>query len=281
MPYHMRWVFVFAGLFSICGAIGAALGDEPTITVRGEASVKLVPDQVLLQVGIESREKTVGEAVEVNNRKIQKVMEFLKTSGVSQRDIERRHLSLEPIARSQQQVFGKFKQQVQLPPPQNNAPNASPFGNEGDDHDENNALSPTPPIGYLARRQIRITINKLEKFEAIYQGLFEMEGIRIDGVRYQSSESDDLQEKVRLAAVSDARLKAQAMAGELGATVASVQTMQEVGHVSDDIFPRAPRSSTYDDPFGGPRATTEEYQISTSVTVVFLLGETTMKKPTK
>src|SRR5688500_1910458 len=69
----------------------------PTISVSGQAELRVVPDRVTLQFGIESRGKQLTEAVKENDGKVAKVIEFLKSLDITERSIRTELISITPI----------------------------------------------------------------------------------------------------------------------------------------------------------------------------------------
>lgn len=88
-------------------------------------------------------------------------------------------------------------------------------------------MAKAKPIGYAARRSLSITIKDLKSFEDIYRGLIGKGVNDVGGIQFRTTELRKHRDAARLQAVKAAREKATAMAGELGATLSSVQTVTE------------------------------------------------------
>ncbi len=237
--------------FAICFP-GAAIGtcDEPTITVGGEAEVLVVPDQVAITIGIESRAKTVTAAAEDNDAKIRDILDFIKAAGIADKDTRTDYISIDPLMENANGNLSKQSKQQSI------------------------ALQ---PAGFVATRMITITLADLEKFEAFYKGLVERGINRVRGIEFRSSEMKKHRDAARLDAVRNAREKAKAMAGELGATLASVKTIRETR--SGTTYGSYGGYSPADDPFGAPPSVAPalavgQIPITASVEIVFILGET-------
>ncbi|MFK7768341.1 MAG: SIMPL domain-containing protein [Mariniblastus sp.] len=190
----------------------------PTITVTGKAEVRVAPDEAVLTFTIESRETELDAAVKDNDEKIKSVTEFLKGSKVEPKNIRTRVISIRPIFEDN----AKYGYQSKLPfqTAQTNVPLAKPV-------DPAKKKSPLKPIGYTASRQLSVTITNLDSFEDVYRGLIERGVNNVGGIEFRTSELRKYRDEARLKAVRAAREKATAMAGELGATLAAVQTITE------------------------------------------------------
>ena len=253
--------------------------DEDTrskISVSGTAKVQVKPDQVVFTFSIDSREKKLADAVNDNDAKVKSVVEFLKASEVEAKNIRTQVISIRPIF---DQVEPKWKgqtlapvQQMSLPVPNlspSNAPNAPAAAPAADDKEDK-----IKPLGYTARRQLAITIDKLDSFVKIYRGLIERGVNDVSGISFRTTELRKHRDAARLKAVQAAREKAEAMSGQLGAKLASVFSINERNNtgwrspVQNSIFAYEGESGPGDSVASGL------IEISATVDVVFILGDT-------
>ena len=68
----------------------------PAISVTGEATVSVAPDQAQIDGGVTSDAKTAREASEANNAAMGKVLLALKGAGIDEKDYQTSRLSLQP-----------------------------------------------------------------------------------------------------------------------------------------------------------------------------------------
>lgn len=240
----------------------AVLADQPlpTITVTGTAEVRVVPDRCVLTFSIDSRARELDVAVADNDVKIKAVVEFLKSKNISPRDIRANILNIRPIYKQNVPVKAQVMQQAIRP----NAP-----ANAQDELEDNQIK----PIGFMAQRGLTVTIRDLDVFEEVYRGLVERGVNVVNGVSFQTSELRKHRDEARLQAVRAAKEKAQAMAQELGATLAAVQTITEQGNGG---FMRHAMSNAMI--IAGEEAVgSGEIEISETVHVVFVLGRVEME----
>jgi uncharacterized protein YggE len=78
------------------GATGPA-DQSRTIVATGTARVRGTPDVLTVQLGVTSRGKTVGEALDRNNAAARKVIEVLLDGGVDKKDLQTTNFSIGPI----------------------------------------------------------------------------------------------------------------------------------------------------------------------------------------
>ena len=68
----------------------------PAISVTGEGTVSVPPDQAQIDGGVTSEARTAREASEANNAAMGKVLLALKGAGIEEKDYQTSRLSLQP-----------------------------------------------------------------------------------------------------------------------------------------------------------------------------------------
>ena len=68
----------------------------PAISVTGEATVSVAPDQAQIDAGVTSEAKTAREASEANNAAMGKLLLALKGASIDEKDYQTSRLSLQP-----------------------------------------------------------------------------------------------------------------------------------------------------------------------------------------
>ena len=200
---------------------------HPTISVTGNAEVRVVPDEAVLTFSIESHDADLNAVAKDNDDRIKAVTAFLKESKIDAKDIRTEVITIRPIFERAKNVW---KGQVPTPvfPQFNNAgllpAVPQPLAKPPQPRDK---MAKAKPIGYAARRSLSITIKDLKSFEDIYRGLIGKGVNDVGGIQFRTTELRKHRDAARLQAVKAAREKATAMAGELGATLSSVQTVTE------------------------------------------------------
>src|SRR5262245_27332014 len=69
---------------------------QPAISVTGSAEVKVVPDQIFLRVGVETRSEALDDARRENDDRIAKAMAFLKAREIPAKDIQMDYVNVDP-----------------------------------------------------------------------------------------------------------------------------------------------------------------------------------------
>ncbi|HAS87044.1 MAG TPA: hypothetical protein DCS31_09675 [Candidatus Competibacteraceae bacterium] len=181
-----RWSVLIAGaLLLICRAgLSQSVNIQtlqPTITVGGEAVVNAKPDKIVIRLGIETWDTNIANAKEKNNEILKKTIGVTKESGVSDKDVQTDHLSIEPRWRDQ-------------------------YRNEGF-------------IGYFVRNSIVVTVTDIAKVEGLVTKALQAGVNYLHGVDYETTELKKYREQARELALKAAAEKAEKMAAVLGQSI--------------------------------------------------------------
>jgi uncharacterized protein YggE len=150
----------------------------PQISVSGSAEVKVVPDEIRLSVGVETRDQNLDVARRQNDERIASALAFLKDAGVKDKDVQTDFISVMP------------------------------------DYDYNS--SHVKPVAYIVRKSIEIRVTAITNFEGIVTGLLTNGVNYIQGIDFRTSQLRKHRDQARELAIKAAREKADAMALALG-----------------------------------------------------------------
>jgi uncharacterized protein len=167
-----------------CWAQQSQLFDErPKIMVSGEAVVNVIPDKIVVTLGIETRDAQIMVAKQKNNSILKKAMAVIKESGIPEKEIQTDHLSIEP----------RYK-------------------NEYREEDF---------IGYVVRNTLVVTLVETDKVEELITKVLQAGVNYIHGIDFQTTEFKKYREQARELALKAAKEKADKMAAVLGQSVGS------------------------------------------------------------
>jgi uncharacterized protein YggE len=147
--------------------------DFRQITVSGEAVVNVVPDRIIVTMGIETWDRDMENARESNNDILRDAIDAMRREGVEEKDIQTDHLSIEPRYRD-----GYRKENF---------------------------------IGYFVRNTVAVTLRKVERVEDVVARVLDAGVNYIHGIEFQSSEFKQHREKARELALLAAKEKAEKM----------------------------------------------------------------------
>jgi len=150
------------------------------ISVVGTAEIDVAPDEVIVNLAVETRDKVLGTAKSENDRRVKKVLGLARGVGVEEKDIETSSLQMQP------------------------------------DYSEEKIPR---LLGYQVSQAIAIALKDLTKYETLMTELLEAGVNRVDGVRFVVGEDRKYRDEARAKAIVAAKEKAVAMAGQLGQTI--------------------------------------------------------------
>ena len=162
----------------------------PAISVSGEATVSVAPDQAQIDGGVTSDGKTAREASEANNAAMGKVLLALKGAGIEEKDTQTSRLSLQP----------------QYAP---------------------NRTGTSPITGYRASNRVTVRIRDVTKVANVIDVLVGAGANDIGGINFTVSQPSKHLDEAREKAVADARRKAEIFAKAAGVTLGEPISISE------------------------------------------------------
>ncbi len=185
-------LFLFTAL-----SIPTAKADERNdhrslISVSGEAEIKVVPDEVIMTLGVETLNKDLAQAKEESDQKIKKIIEAAQKLKIEAKNIQMDFISIQP-----EYETGSFK-----------------FQDKG-------------ATRYYVRKTLAITLKDISKFEELLSNVISAGANYIHGIEFRTSELRKYRDQARAMAIKAAQEKATALAKELGRSIGRPQSIQE------------------------------------------------------
>ncbi len=169
----------------------AAEQTEPRlITVTGDAEVRVVPDEVILTLGVETINKVLNLAKTENDQRIQKIIDVAKKHNIETKHIQTDYISIEPRYRSDRSEYREF-------------------------------------VGYFVRKTIVLTLRDTTQFEVILSDALMAGANYVHGVQFRTTELRKHRDEARSLAIRAAHEKAIDLAKELGQKVGKPYKIQE------------------------------------------------------
>ncbi len=166
--------------------------EEPvgSISVNGDATVKVVPDEIILTLGVETRHKELVEAKSENDKRVRRVIALAKSYGVDPKHIQTDFINISP---------------------------------EYDyiDYDLDRI------VGYRVGKTIVITLKDIDKFDGLYSDVLELGANYVHGIEFRTSELRKYRDQARALAIKAAEEKATALAAELGRSIGNPTQINE------------------------------------------------------
>lgn len=190
MKQIARILLPFVIIFIFPAFASAVEQPEPRlITVTGDAEVRVVPDEVILTLGVETWNNDLNVAKEENDNRIQKIFDIAKKHKIEEKHIQTDYLGIEPRYKDSYE-HKKF-------------------------------------IGYFVRKTIVITLRNISKFENVLSDVLEAGTNYVHGIKFRTTELRKYRDHARSLAIKAAKEKANDLAKELGQNVGAPYRIQE------------------------------------------------------
>ncbi|MBN1137352.1 MAG: SIMPL domain-containing protein [Anaerolineae bacterium] len=160
------------------------------ITVTGEAEVRVVPDEVILALGVETWDKNLNVAKSRNDEIVKRVIALAGQYGIEPEHVQTDYLGVEPRYRDGYYEERDF-------------------------------------VGYFVHKTIVITLRDLSRFEDLLTASLQAGVNYVHGINFRTTELRQHRDQARALAIKAAKEKAVALAGELGQQVGDPLTIQE------------------------------------------------------
>jgi len=160
------------------------------ITVTGEAEVRVVPDEVILTLGVETWDKNLDTAKRQNDEIVNRVLALAAAYDIPPEHVQTDYIGIEP----------RYK----------------------DGYYEERDF-----VGYFVHKTIVITLRDLSSFEKLLSEALTAGVNYVQGIEFRTTELREHRDEARALAIQAAKEKATALAGELGQKVGEPLMIQE------------------------------------------------------
>lgn len=220
-----------AAAMAVQMATGAA-AEAPVarITVSGEGRVDTAPDMATITLGVQVRADTATAALADNSARLSAVLAALKADGIAERDMQTSGLGLGPVL---------------------------DYSRDG---------QPPRVTGYEASNMLTVRVRDLTRLGVVLDKAVGDGANTLNGLSFGVSDPAAMLDAARVAAVQDARRKAQMMAEAAGARLGAVLEMAEQGGMPAPMFRAAPMAMESAVPVEGG-----EVSLSVGVSVTWAL----------
>jgi uncharacterized protein YggE len=163
---------------------------EPgVITVTGDAAVKVVPDEVLLTLGVETWHRELSAAKRQNDERVKDVLDLAERFGIESKHIQTDYINIEPRYED-----GYYRQVLE---------------------------------GYYVRKSIVLTLSDISKFDDLLTAVTEAGTTNVHGIEFRTTELREHRDTARALATKAAREKAEAIAKELDSSIGRPKSINE------------------------------------------------------
>ena len=174
--------------------IGQDIVAQNTISVSGEGEVSAVPDIAKFSFTVKEEAKTVSMAQKKATEKMNNAIDFLKKSGVEEKNIKTTGYNIYPRYEWQNKASSNY------PHP-----------------DKKRVL-----IGYEVSQNISVKLKDIDKAGEILAGIGSLEVTNVSGLNFEIDDEDALKRQARKQAIEKAKTKAKELAKDLGVNLVRI-----------------------------------------------------------
>lgn len=207
------------------------------VRVVATAEVKTVPDEVVIELGVEKQSAEASTAKRLADAAARNILADLRKNGVDEKDMQTTFLALRPQFNYRKGMRISY---------------------------------------FVAEQTISFTVRDLPRLDSLLESLIKAGGNRIDSIRYEVSDLRKYRDEARDLAVKAAREKASALARALGQEVGKAYSIEEVAQPAYDyssgLLSNASFERTRTHDKSGPTTAPGQSTISASVVVSFDLN---------
>lgn len=218
--------------------IGQEIESKNNITVSAEGEVYTKPDLALTTLSVVTEAKTVENAMQENTEKMNKVIEFVKSEGVEDKDLKTTTFSIRP-----RYEWHKNEELFYYP--------------EG-----KRVL-----VGYEIQQSLQVKIREMDNIGAILEGATSEGANEVGSLKFTVEDEDGAKEEARNKAIKKAKEKAQNIASQLGVKLIKITSFNE-----SSSFPRyygIESAMGAGDSKSAPQIETGENKITVNISITY------------
>jgi uncharacterized protein YggE len=207
---------------------------ERGIMVRGEATVRRVPDLAVVSLAVAVQDKDAGRARDEANRRASAILERLRSQGLPDGDVQAPSLTVHPTY-----DYSRGKPKI---------------------------------TGYEASRPMTLRIKDVSLLGPILDGLVDDGATQVHGTAMELAEPEAAAREALANAVTVARARAEALAEAAGLTLGEPIRVEEGGDGGPTPFPRGAMMRLAADESAPTEVAAGEIEISATVRVWFAIA---------
>jgi uncharacterized protein len=192
---HYISVAIVVGAFVLASPARSTLSASAppnSISVSGDAEVLVVPDEVVLTLGVESFDKVLRVAKTANDEAIKRTIAVARGYGIPAEYVQTDYLGIEPRHRNSDAAFEL--------------------------------------LGYDVRKTVVIKLRDISKFETLLTDVLDAGVTHVHMIDFRTTELRRYRDQARTMALKAAQEKAALLAGEAGRTVGAVESIGEANY---------------------------------------------------
>lgn len=195
MNSKFQWMFCVFAVFTLsisARAQFAVSSESNTISATGEAEIRVVPDEVILTLGVETFDKILKQAKSLNDERVKKTILVAKSCGVPTEYVQTDYIGIEPLY-------------------------------------ENHNITKLH-LGYVVRKTLVIRLKDISKYEDLLSDALEAGVTHVQGIEFRTTELRKHRDQARKLALAAAQEKAELLANGAGRKVGKTLSIGEASY---------------------------------------------------
>ena len=237
--FALSLALVFGGGLASAAQAEPLKDSVPSVSVIGEATEEVAPDQATLHFGVVTERPTAAEAANENARVAATILDELKTLGVVDADVRTQGVTLTPVTNEERDPKGKMiavKKQ------------------------------------YVARNDLSVRVRDIQRVGDIAGRLIDKGVNHLQGVDFDYSEPEAKMDELRAKAVKDAERRARVYAEAAGLRLSRVLEIRPADDGAPFPRPYAMKAAAAPMADGAPPMRPGVQRISARVSMVWALS---------
>src|SRR3990167_8230577 len=191
-----------------------------TISFTGEGKVFAVPDIAAISFSILTEAITSKKAQDDNSVKSKKVVDFLKSQGIEDKDIKTSGYNVYPQYGNYPRPCPLPAQEMMMEPPSGTTPSSYPCI-----IDNIQKIS-----GYQVNQSFEVKVRDLDKISAVLDGLVTAGANQVNNLGFQVDDIEKVKNEARELAIKDAKNKANTLKKQIGIRLGKIINYSEGGY---------------------------------------------------
>ncbi|HDY72757.1 MAG TPA: DUF541 domain-containing protein [bacterium] len=171
---------------------------QNTISVSGIGEVYAKPDLALISFSVVAEEETAADALTKNSESMNKVIEFLKGSGIEDKDLKTTTFRINP------RYEWRNGSKVSYP-----------------------STGERVLVGYEVNQSLQVKIREISKVGSLIEGATNAGANKVDSLEFTFDNEDELKKQAREQAIDKAKTKARELTKQLGVSLGKVTSFNE------------------------------------------------------
>lgn len=224
------------------GYVGRDVPMQSTITVNGHAEEMAIPDIATFSFSVVEQAKTLAAARELATTKINKVLEILKQNNIAENDMKTLSYNVYPKYDYEPTVcnasYCRGSKQVLL--------------------------------GYEINQTIQVKVRDVSKVGEVFNMVVTAGISNVDNLQFSVDKKEEVQDKARVAAIADARVRAEKLAQSLGVKLIRIVSYSDSnGGYVPMYYAKTANMDAGTSLQAAPQVPTGEQKISSDVSVTY------------